>query len=282
MSSLVVLVVLAAAVMHASWNALAKHGGDPVLRIALMHLACCAIALVLVPLVEAPAAAAWPFLAGSVAIHVVYQALLANAYRWGDLSQVYPITRGIAPSLVALAAVVVAGETLPWAGVLAVLVTAAGIMALALVGRREARAGLPVGLAIANGAVIAAYSICDGLGARASGDPIGYAVWLFVFDGLIFGMVILWRRRHGLGQAVRPVLLPAVLGGVLAMAAYGAVIWAMARAPLAYVSALRETSVVIGVLIGTRLMGERLGGPRLASACLVALGVGLLHFVRAP
>jgi len=281
MSSLVVLVVLAAAVMHASWNALAKHGGDPVLRIALMHLACCAMALLLVPLVEAPVAAAWPFLAGSVAIHVVYQALLAQAYRWGDLSQVYPITRGIAPPLVALVAVVAAGETLPPAGVLAVLVTAAGIIALALVGRRHGPAGLPIGLALANGAVIAAYSICDGLGARASGDPFGYAVWLFVFDGLIFGAVILWRRR-GLGRAVRPVLVPAVLGGAMAMTAYGAVIWAMARAPLGYVSALRETSVVIGVLIGTRLMGERLGGPRLASAGLVALGVALLHFVRAP
>lgn len=282
MSWPVVLVVLAAAVMHASWNALAKHGGDPVLRIALMHLACCAIALMLVPLVEPPAAEAWPFLAASVAIHVAYQALLAQAYRWGDLSQVYPITRGIAPPLVALAAAVGIGETLPPLGILAVGVTAAGIMALALAGRRDAGAGLPIGLALLNGAVIAAYSISDGLGARASGDPIGYAVWLFVFDGLVFGSVILWRRRHGLGHAIRPVAVPAVLGGILAMSAYGAVIWAMARAPLGYVSALRETSVVIGVLIGTRLMGEPLGGPRLASAGLVALGVGLLQFVRAP
>ena len=232
MSRWVVLVVLAAAVMHASWNALAKHGGDPVLRIALMHLACCAIALVLVPLVAVPAAAAWPFLAGSVAIHVAYQALLAQAYRCGDLSQVYPITRGIAPPLVALAAAVTAGEILPPAGIIAVLVTAFGIMALALAGRRDAGAGWPIGLALLNGAVIAAYSICDGLGARAAGDPIGYAVWLFVFDGLIFGTVILWRRRHGLGHAIRPVLLPAVLGGAMAMAAYGAVIWARARAPL--------------------------------------------------
>jgi drug/metabolite transporter (DMT)-like permease len=281
MSLAVFSIVLAAAVMHASWNALAKSGGDPVLRIATMHLGIGLLALPALPFIAVPPAAAWPFLLASTAIHVVYQALLAGSYRLGDLSQVYPVTRGIAPPLVAIAAVLFVGETLPPLGMAAVGVVALGILALAFVGRVPGM-GLPVGMAVLNGVVIAAYTMTDGLGGRESGDPIAYSIWLFALDGLFFGPTVLWRRRATLRVTLPPVLIPALVGGGLSMASYTAVIWAMSKAPLAYVSALRETSVVIGVLLGSRLLGERFGGARLASACLVALGVALLQFARAP
>jgi drug/metabolite transporter (DMT)-like permease len=279
MSLFVFSIVLAAAAMHASWNALAKSGGDPVLRIATMHLSIGLLALPALPFVAFPPAAAWPFLLASVAIHVLYQALLAGSYRLGDLSQVYPITRGISPPLVAVAAALFVGETLPPLGIVAVGVVAVGILALAFVGRAPGL-GLPIGMAILNGGVIAAYTMVDGLGGRTSGDPIAYSVWLFALDGLGFGPMILWRRRATLRATLPPVLAPAVIGGALSMGSYTAVIWAMSQAPLAYVSALRETSVVIGVLLGSRLLGERFGGARLASACLVVLGVALLQVAR--
>lgn len=277
MTTLVFLVVLAAAVMHASWNALVKHGGDPVFRLAAATLTGSVCAVPLLPFASIPAAGAWPWLLGSVLTHVGYYITLAWGYRTGDLSVVYPVARGIAPPLVALAAFAVAGETLDLASLVAIALICTGIMALVILGRGWRERPVAVISALGCGATIAAYTICDGQGVRASGDPLGYIVWLHLIDGPLFGVVVLWLRRRSLVADIRRGLAPAALGGILSMVAYGMVIWAMATTPMALVSALRETSVVLAAAIGTFLMHEPFGRRRIASALLVALGVVALR-----
>lgn len=280
MTPSVFAVVLGAAALHATWNALVKHGGDPFRRLAVVNLTASAVCLPLLPFVPPPSAAAWPWLLGSVAVHVVYNTCLALAYRRGDLSQVYPLARGAAPPVVALLGWLVAGEAPGAGGLAALALITAGIL-LGARGRRapgQDAAALP--LALLCGLAIGAYTVLDGQGIRASQGTAPYIVWFFFLDGLPFGLAVLGLRRArpaARAAAAGPgVLLPGVGGGLLSFAAYALVIWAMREAPMAYVSALRETSVVLAAVIGTRLLGEPFGRERVAAACVVAGGVGLL------
>ena len=276
MSPLVFAVVLAAAGLHAAWNALVKQGGDPFLRLAVVILTGSLVCLPLLPFVAPPPAAAWPWLLGSVTIHIAYDSFLCLAYRRGDLSLAYPVARGIAPPLVALSSFLLAGEQLSPAGLAAVAVVSAGILLLVGLGRvaRAQRASLL--WAALCGVTIALYTLCDGQGVRAAGEPWGYIVWLFALDGLPFGTAVLWLERHRLDGLATPGLWPAVVGGLLSFAAYAMVVWAMATTPMALVSALRETSVVLAAWIGVRHLGEPFGRRRIAAASLVAAGIVLL------
>lgn len=276
MSPLVFSLVLAAAALHAAWNALVKQGGDPFLRLAVVILTGSLLCLPLLPFVPPPPAAAWPWLSGSVVIHIAYDSFLCLAYRRGDLSLAYPVARGIAPPLVALLGFLFADERLSAAGLAAVATVSTGILALVGLGRvaRAQRASLL--WAALCGVTIALYTLCDGRGVRAAGEPWGYILWLFALDGLPFGSAVLWLQRHRLQGLATPGLVPAALGGLLSFAAYALVIWAMATTPMAFVSALRETSVVLAAWIGTRLLREPFGQRRIAAASLVAAGIVLL------
>jgi drug/metabolite transporter (DMT)-like permease len=281
MDPLVLSLVLAAALLHASWNALVKAGGDPFVRLAVVNTVGGLCALPLLLLVALPAPASWPYLFGSVVVHQAYNLTLGYGYRFGDLSHVYPIARGIAPPLVAFAAWAFAGESLGPLGLLAVLVISGGIVSLALAGDGRLVAIRPLALALATGMTIAAYTLFDGLGGRVAGEVLGYIAWLFVIDAVPFSVVVAYRYRRRLGPALAACWRPAAFGGALSVVAYGLVIWAMSLTPLAAVSALRETSVIIAALIGTRLLREPLGTRRVLAAGLVATGIVLLQVSRA-
>jgi drug/metabolite transporter (DMT)-like permease len=278
LSPLVFAVVLLAAVLHASWNALVKSGGDPYLRLAIVNLTHSIAVLPLLPFVGFPAAEAWPWLLGSVATHLVYYCFLAAGYRVGDLSHVYPIARGIAPPLVALGALLLAGEVLSLAGSAAILLVCLGIWIVAGRGPTSRR---PLLLALGTGLSIAAYTVCDGMGGRASGDVLAYIVWLFLLDGWPFALWVALRRGPDLVATIPRAWKPAIGGGLMSLVAYGMVIWAMSIAPLAYVSALRETSVLLAAAIGTLLLGEPFGRRRILAAGLVVIGVAILQLSRA-
>jgi drug/metabolite transporter (DMT)-like permease len=277
MDAEILALVLLAAVLHASWNALVKVGGDPFVRLAVLNVVSGLCALPLLFLVAPPAAASWPYLFGSVVIHFAYNLTLAYGYRSGDLSYVYPIARGIAPPLVALGAWLMAGESPGPLGILAILVISGAIASLAFTPGWRLAPLAPVWFALATGLSIAGYTICDGIGGRAAGDVLGYIAWLFVLDAVPFGLIVAFWRRHDLATQLRASWRASVLGGVLALGAYGLVIWAMSQAPMASVSALRETSVIMAALIGTRLLREPFGRRRVVAASIVALGVVLLE-----
>jgi drug/metabolite transporter (DMT)-like permease len=277
MTPLVLILVLAAALLHASWNALVKSGGDPFVRLAVVNAVGGLAALPLLVLAAPPASASWPHLFGSIVVHQAYYLVLAYGYRFGDLSLVYPIARGIAPPLVMLAAWGLAGESPGPIGLLAVLVISAGIVSLAFGYDGRLASPKALGFALATGGAIAAYTLLDGLGGRASGNVFGYIAWLFVLDAVPFVVLVAWRRRNGLGAALLPAWRPALVGGVLSLAAYGLVIWAMSITALASVSALRETSVIMAALIGTHVLREPLGVRRVVAAVVVAAGVVMLQ-----
>ena len=269
--------VLGAGLLHATWNALLKtaRGGDPMLDMASVVAGSSACALLLLPFVPLPAAAAWKFVAASSLIHFAYYATLAQAYRTGDLSFAYPLMRGSAPLLVAFMGVVLLHE-LPGAHAMAgIALICAGIVSIAFVpGRRHRPAA--AGWAFANAAVIAGYTLVDASGARASGNAIAYAAWLIFVEGLPFLAWIAWRRgvpalaylRRGWGRGL--------FAGAGSLAAYGIALYAMTRAPVAAVAALRETSVLFAALIGAFWLREGFGAMRIAGAASVVIGIAAL------
>ena len=278
MDPLVLTLVLTAAVLHASWNALVKSGGDPWVRLAVVKgvgMVCAAAGL---PFVEVPNAEAWPFILGSIAIHQVYFVCVALQYRFGDLSHVYPISRGTAPILVAAAAFIFAGETLSPAGIVAVIVICAAIISLTFESRWRAGEGKGVFFALCTSVTIGVYTVIDGLGGRTADDVFSYIVYLFLIDGIPFGLLVIFMRRRVLGPSLKAHWKNGIIGGVLAFLAYALVIWAMTLTPMTYISALRETSVIVAALIGATLLGEPFGRRRVVAAACVAFGVVLLQF----
>ena len=296
----IVAMVLVAALAHASWNALIKSDDDRLVTLgainAVRFLLCIPIVLAL-PL---PDRASWPYLAASSILHVGYYTFLISAYRFGDLSKVYPLARGLSPLIVAAGAYAFAGERLSPMALVGVAVACMGIASLSLGGgatpARSARVHTGALSSAGDGAAqartnrrgvvfaagtavfIAAYTVTDAMGARLSGHAVSYVAWLSILDGLPILLVAGVLRRAGLAHHLAARAWKSVAGGALQLTAYGLVVWSLALAPMAAVSALRETSVLFAAIIGVKLLGEPLGTHRIAAAALVAAGIMLIEW----
>ena len=343
----IVAIVVVAALAHASWNALVKSDDDRLVTLgavnAVRFLLCIPIVLVL-PL---PAGASWPFLAASAILHVGYYTFLISAYRYGDLSKVYPLARGLSPLIVAAGAFAFAGERLGPIALAGVAVVCAGIASLSFGGvARPARSGrndgepadhgsvsghdatlphghrdhagrgavracagaaatdqraaIPAvraaaasagddvaqarrdrrGLVFATGTAlfIAAYTVTDAMGARLSGNAVSYVAWLAILDGLPMLIAAASVRRAALAHHLVARMGKSAAGGMLQLVAYGLVVWALTLAPMAAVSALRETSVLFAAIIGVKLLDEPLGTRRITAAALVAAGIMMIEW----
>ncbi len=270
MSFGIIVVVLAAAVLHASWNALLRAGTDRLWSIAIMCVATALVCAAFVPFVPMPAHASWGCAALSAVLHVGYNLLLVRTYRHGDLGQTYPISRGSSPLLVSLGAAVFARELPAPIGIAGVLLVSAGIISLAFQGRGVGRDSLLS--ALGTGCFIGAYSVSDGIGVRLSGTPVGYTVWMSLLGSIL--TLLLYVGLRGWRSLVRGQRETSVAaaGGIVSLIAYGIVIFAMSQGPMGSVSALRETSVVFAALIGRLFLGERLTGYRIAACTVVAIG----------
>ena len=271
----VIALVLLAAFLHASWNALLKVSKDRLTTTGLMNLTGAVAGLVILLFVAPPAPASWVFILLSVLIHFGYYLFLLGSYRFGDLSQVYPLARGAAPLIVAFLSPWLIGERLGPVQLAGVVLLCLGILSLAFNRFRwsELVDWKPVSLALANGCCIAAYTIADGLGVRHSGSPGGYIAWLFILDGLSMALIAAAARRRSLVNAVLASWKPGVAGGVLAMTAYGAVIWCYSLGAIAPIAALRETSVIIAAAMGTMLLREPFGRSRILAASCCVIGI---------
>ncbi|HKL45658.1 MAG TPA: DMT family transporter [Roseovarius sp.] len=267
-------IVLTAAFLHALWNALVKASGDRAITLGLVAAGHCVPAILLLPMAPVPAMAALPYIVASTVIHWGYYYFLNMAYRFGDLSLIYPIARGAAPVMVALGAMVWADEGLPVLAWIGIVTVSAGIMILAAIRHADTRG---IAAALCTSAIIAAYSIIDGIGIRVSGAPLGYVIWLFaaeIFVVFFVGATRVQRLRALPGKAVTLGLL----GGAISGLAYALALYAKTLAPIGIVSAIRETSVIFAALIGVYWMGEGPARRRLIAASVVALGVILLTF----
>ncbi|WP_250490850.1 DMT family transporter [Caballeronia sp. INML2] len=266
-------VVLLAAVLHASWNAMLHGNRDRFLSMTWMSIAIGVVSALVVLYLPMPAKAAWPYIVASGLVHIVYNVSLVRSYRRGDLAQAYPIARGSSPMLVTLGAALFAHEGIGLLHAFGIVLISGGIMALALQGGRVSRAG---GLAaLTTGVTIAIYTVIDGIGVRLSdGQALTYTAWMFMFYWL---MPVIFVAKRGLPALWTPVkeapmaVGSSLAGGLVSIAAYGIVIWAMQSGAMGAVSALRETSVVFAALIGRVFLRELVSAKRWL-ACVVVAG----------
>ena len=284
----IVLAVLLGAVLHASWNALVKSGGDKPVDTALLHVMASLVALPLLLWIGAPPLAALPYLGASLVVHIGYYITLAGAYKHGDLGLTYPIMRGSAPLLVALSSAALLDESpsaFAWAGVLGITagVALVGLSARALDQALHHRRALA--FALTNAVFIAVYTLIDASGVRVTAGhghaAASYVLLLTALDGIPYGLLV-WRGRDA---ASRRAILAyarqrwpiATLGGAASMGSYAIALWAMTRAPVASVAALRETSVLFAAVLGTWLLKERFGLQRALGTAVIVGGVMALR-----
>ncbi|MDT7743379.1 MAG: hypothetical protein QOE59_2457 [Actinomycetota bacterium] len=271
----VVAITLVAAVLHAVWNAIAHGVPDRLVGFALIGVAYTVIGGATAFVVGLPPSGAWPFVLGSAAIHVLYTLLLWASYQLGEFSQVYPVARGTAPWVVAVIEVVL-GHHLPALQLVGIVVISLGLLSLVLDGGRPSRATLPaLGAAVATGISIAGYTVVDA-SAVATTPVLVYATWMFLLQGPVMPVIALVRRGRRLRMTTWPVLAVGFGGGVVSLAAYGLVLIAQTSGATAAVAALRETSIVIGAVIGAVFLGERFGKGRVIAAVVVAAGIVLV------
>jgi drug/metabolite transporter (DMT)-like permease len=274
----ITLAVLGAGLLHAGWNALLKSapGGDALLDTATVVAGSSIWGCAVVPFTGVPASAAWPYMAASAVIHFGYYVTLAQAYRTGDLSFAYPLMRGTAPLIVALLGIAFLRElpTAPMA--IGIVLISLGIVSIAFVGGSRRHPPSAAYWAFANAGLIALYTLVDASGARASGNAAAYVSWLIFLEGLPFLAWVFARRGKPALRYVRASAQRGLIGGACSLAAYGIVLWAMTRAPVAAVAALRETSVLFAALMGSLWLKEGFGLSRLAGAASVVAGIAAL------
>lgn len=268
--------ILAAALVHAGWNVLVKGAADKLAMTISVAIGAGVVAGVVLPFLRLPAPESWPFLGVSVLLQSIYYLLIARAYRVADMSLVYPLMRGAAPVVVALFGATVFGEMLVGGQWLAVGLISAGVVALALGAfRQQPLAIAGVKAALCNAMVIAAYTLVDASGARLSGSPVAYALLLAVLTGVV--TVVLAFAGGARPRIDARTLGLGLVGGAATTLSYGVALWAMTRAPVAPVAALRETSIVFALILSRLVFGEKVGGRRFAAACLVMAGVVALR-----
>ena len=282
----VTLAVLFGALLHASWNALVKSSTDKSLDTALIHALGCVVAVPLVLLAGLPPSASLPYLCASIIIHIGYYIALAGAYKHGDLGLTYPIMRGVAPVLVALASGIVIGEHLSTAGWLGIACISIGVLLLGLSRAAFANSAhrSALGFALSNAVIIAIYTLVDGLGVRATvqhgGSALQYVATLFLLDGIPYFIYVMSQRRAQqrveAWAYMRGRWPLALLGTLASLGSYGIALWAMTQAPVATVAALREASVLFAALLGAILFKEVFGLQRGAGTLLIVGGIASL------
>ena len=281
MPTIVIFTTLIAALLHACWNALAKGAADKHLSMAgviIGHLPYAIVGLMLVPM---PDLACWLYLLGSLVLHFGYQIFLLNSYKIGDLTQVYPVARGIAPLIVAMVSVSFLNVILGWQEVMAIVLIGTGLLSLGLVrghgGTRNPKAAL---FAAITGCFIAGYSLVDGLGARVAGTAIGFYGWSAIGSALIFALFLRVTKPGLLSRLKTEGRFIFIVGGGASYCAYALVVWGFMQAPIALVTALRETSIIFALFIGVFFMKERLDLMKVFATFTTIIGAVLLRFGR--
>lgn len=275
MTVTVFCILLFAALLHASWNAIVKAGSDKLYSAISVSGSAAFIALVMLPFSPQPSLASAPYLAVSCALQVIYTVLVAKTYQVSDMSQTYPLMRGTAPLLVALISVIALGDTLSTFAWFGIAVICLSILGMACNGRHSPKRG--IWLALLNSCFIAGYTLVDGTGVRLAGSALGYTLWTFFMNGFCLLAWAMIARRREVSHYLVNNWKKGLPGGIGTMGSYGLALWAMTQAPLAVVAALRETSILFGALLAFLLLKEKVAGLRIIAACGIAAGAILLR-----
>ncbi len=277
MSLDIILLILVAALLHASWNAVIKGGTNKLYETGLNCFGGGVGVLFVVPFLPLPAPESLIFLAGSCSVHIAYYLCIAVAYRTVDMSFAYTIMRGTAPLLTSIA-MLLFGHNLSWAGWLGILCLCSGVLVLTRENVRNGRFNISGALAaVGTAVVIMGYTLFDGYGARASGNPISYVCWLYVINTFPINIILLLRQRKSYIPYFKQRWKIGLFGGLCSLGSYGVALWAMTQAPIAMVAALRETSVIFGMLLAILFLGEKFSPVKLLAVVLVATGIIIMR-----
>ncbi len=278
MSAFVFFAVLAAAAMHAGWNAVIKIRLDRFASISLMTLATAVVSLPVLPFVAFPSAETWSWIGASLVFHTGYKYFLTRAYDSGDLAQAYPLARGSAPLLTTIGAIVLFREMPEAVAVGGIVLLSAGTFLMSLRGGSiDGLRSQAVFYALVTSLFITGYTLTDGMGARSADTALSYAAWLYIGDGIWSSIFCILLRGPGIVRVVLPEWKSALGAGFLSAAAYAIAMWAMTKAPIAVVAALRETSILFAMMLSVLMIGERLTRWRVAAALLIVGGVAALR-----
>jgi drug/metabolite transporter (DMT)-like permease len=273
------LIVLLAAAMHASWNAIIKVKLEPLLAMALIHILLAFITLPLIFVVGLPKPESWGWLITSNIIHIAYYFLLSEAYRRADMSQVYPIARGSAPLMTAVVSIGFLGDKVSTLGIMGIIILGLGIFTMSIKSAADAvhmdRKALF--LALFTAVTICLYTITDGTGARLSGNSWAYSILLFTTEGLAFGLIVFSMRGKAALKPCYDFIGPGLAGAVLSGTAYSISIWAMTQAPISLVAAVRESSVLFAAIIAVLVLKEPLRLNRIIASILILIGLILIR-----
>ena len=278
MTVLVFCAVLIAALLHAGWNATVKTGNNKQTSMLILTLAHASFGLCFIPFLSMPQGEVWIWLLASGFIHMLYQLFLGFAYERGDLSRVYPIARGGAPMIILIGSVFFEVDTLREFDLLGILVLGLGILLMTrgVFNSGEDRKLIP--LAICSACATAGYSLIDGLGARVMGDALAYVSWLLIFSAVFYTPVIfLLRGRSVLPQNSSQISV-GLLAGFASFVAYAIIVWAMTQAPIALVTALRESSILFAMILGWVFFREQMGLSKILAGIVIVIGVILTRF----
>ena len=277
MSGVMVSLVLLAALMHALWSVVLKLTGDAKTNITVFMAGSSILALAGIPFQSLPSLASLPFLLISVFVQVVYMMLVGIVYQKGDVSQSYPVMRGVAPLFVALFSGPILGEKLSIVAWCGVILISSGVLTLALEAVRRSDKIEPsiIPLSLLTAAFIALYTLLDGIGVRLSGAPVSYILWIFFLIGLVKVVFELFNDK------TRPQFLThfqrywsiGLVGGFLSLGSYGLALWTMTKLPVALVAALRESAIVFAVILSYLVLREHVSLSRFIASIIIVIGV---------
>jgi drug/metabolite transporter (DMT)-like permease len=268
-------IIMLAALLHASWNAIVKSAPDKLLTTIMVTTAAAGLATALIPFLKVPTLSSFPYAVASALLQIIYFLLVARTYHVSDMSQAYPLMRGTAPLIVAVVSAFQMDDALSpfaWIGVTAICL---GIFIIALGSTLKDRKGIR--LALLNALVIAGYTLIDGVGVRKSGAPAAYTLWVFLLTGVPLALWAITARRSTFIAYLGHHWRLGIVGGIGTTASYGLALWAMTVAPIAVVAALRETSILFATLIAGVVLREPIGLRRIVSACIIAGGAAVLR-----
>ena len=270
MSPTIFEIILLAAVLHALWNAIVKAGDNTLLTTVLVTASAALWAAILLPVLPSPNPASWPYIAISAALQVVYFTLVARIYRVADMSQTYPIMRGAAPLIVAIAGTVFLGENLSSRAWLGIFIICSGILIMLWTEGQKSLQGLM--LALLNALIISGYTLVDGVGVRLSAAPASYTLWIFLITGATIACWAAFTQWTKTLHYLRKNWHLGAVGGFGTLVSYGLALYAMTKAPVAVVAALRETSILFSAVISWLILKEHITSTRLVSVCVIAAG----------
>ena len=273
------LAIILAAFLHAVWNAMVKNEDNKYLAVTAIVLGHVPVSVLIILLTPIPSVESIPFIILSALLHIGYEWYLLSAYRFGDLTKVYPIARGTAPILVTIVSLIFLGVALSNFEILGIIIISLGILSLSLQGAKGIKNRSAVIYALVTGFFIMGYSITDGYGARVSNSFLSYMGWSFILNATIFPIILkINNKSEIITKTFKEGKKIFFIGGTLSYIVYGIVIWGFTQAPIALITALRETSIIFALLIGTFFLKEKFTLSKVIATFIIFFGVALLKF----